>query len=110
MISMDGKDWDGDIHVEVLVIDMIKSTLKGFARITEHLQLAGFVAEAVHSNRAHHLVHGFARWLVLMKEISGKQNHINISFLGQAHDLVEALPAVISTNGIPLIVPDVVVG
>jgi hypothetical protein len=45
-----------------------------------------------------------------MKEISGKQNHINISFLGQAHDLVEALPAVISTNGIPLIVPDVVVG
>ena len=45
-----------------------------------------------------------------MKEISSQENHINILLFCQAHDLVEASPAIFATNGISLFEADMVVG
>ena len=44
-----------------------------------------------------------------MKKIPGEQYHIDISFFGQAHDLVKTFPTVIATNMIALVVTNVVV-
>jgi hypothetical protein len=45
-----------------------------------------------------------------MKQVSSQENHVNIPFLGQAHYFVEALPAVVPTDGISLVVADMVIG
>lgn len=44
-----------------------------------------------------------------MKEISGEQHHVDIVFLGQAHDFVETFPAVISPNRVSFVVADMIV-
>ena len=45
-----------------------------------------------------------------MEQVSSQENHINIPFLGQAHYFVEALPAVVPTDGISLVVADMIIG
>lgn len=45
-----------------------------------------------------------------MEQVSSQEDHINISFLGQAHYFVEALPAVVPTDGISLVVADMIIG
>ncbi len=44
-----------------------------------------------------------------MEEVAGQQDHVHVSFPRQAHDFVEALPAVVAANGVPLVVPDMAV-
>jgi len=44
-----------------------------------------------------------------VEEVSGKQDHVDIFVFGEAHDFVKAFPAVIATDGITLIVPNMVI-
>jgi len=44
-----------------------------------------------------------------MEEVARKENHVHISLLGQAHDFMEGLPTVISTDWISLCIADMVV-
>lgn len=45
-----------------------------------------------------------------MKEIPSKQDHIDVPLFCQAHDFVEALPAVVAPNVVSLVVTDMTVG
>jgi hypothetical protein len=45
-----------------------------------------------------------------MEQITGEQDHIDISFSGKSHDLVKSLPTVLATNGISLAVADMIIG
>ena len=44
-----------------------------------------------------------------MEEVSGKQDHVDIFVFRQAHNLMEALPAIITTNVISLVVADMTI-
>ena len=110
MVPMDGKDRDPHVDVQILIIHMVKGTLEILTGITEHLQLTRFITQAVHPDRAHHLVHGLPGRLVLVEQIPSQQHHVDILLLGQAHDFVITLPAVVAPNGISFIVPNMVVG
>jgi len=77
--------------------------------VTQHLQLTGLVTVTVHTERSHDLIHGLSRRLVFVEEVSGKQDHVDIFVFGEAHDFVKAFPAVIATDGITLIVPNMVI-
>ena len=44
-----------------------------------------------------------------MKEVSCKQYHVDILILGQRHDFVKALGAVISPDRVPLVVANMAV-
>lgn len=86
------------------------SPSKLLARIAQHLQLTRLLSVAIHPQASHDLVHGLARRLVLVEEIASEQDHVDIAFFRQAHDLMEGLPAVIATDGIAFVVADMVVG
>lgn len=45
-----------------------------------------------------------------MEQVSGQEYHIDIPFLGQAHYFVEALPAVVPTDRVSLVVADMIIG
>jgi hypothetical protein len=45
-----------------------------------------------------------------MEQVACEEHHVHIAFPGKAHHLVEAFPAVISSDWISLVVPDMVVG
>lgn len=45
-----------------------------------------------------------------MEQVSREQDHVDISFLGQTHHFVEALPAIVTPDRITLVVTDMVVG
>ena len=109
MIAVDREDWNGHVDIWVLVVDVIECTGKLLAGITEHLQLARFLAIAVHAQASHDLIHGLAGWLVLMEEIAREKNHVDVTLLGEAHDLVEGLPAVVATDCIAFAVADMIV-
>ena len=78
MVPVDREDRNTNVHVWILVVDMIEDPvpcisislhmisgissaepLKDLAAITEHLQLARLVAQAVHPKRSHDIEHGF---------------------------------------------------
>lgn len=82
---------------------------KLLACITEHLDLAGLVAEAVHPQAAHDLVHRFAGRLVFVEKVACKKDHVDIAFAGQAHDFVESFPAVIAPDRVAFGIADMVV-
>lgn len=44
-----------------------------------------------------------------MEKVTCEENHINVASLGELHDFVESLPAIVATNGITFIVADMVV-
>lgn len=85
VIAVDGKDRNGDIDVGIFVVDVVERSIdvstsscndvwirislpsKLLACIAQHLDFAGLVAEAVHSQTSHDLVHRFARWFVIME-------------------------------------------
>lgn len=120
------EDRYGDVDIGIFVVDMVECSIsfsswrmlfmafnilpsKSLAPITQHLQLARLLSVAVHAQASHHLVHRFTRRLVLVEEIAGEQDHIDIAFLGQTHNLVKRLPAVIATDRISFVVADMVV-
>ena len=82
---------------------------KLFACIAQHLDLAGLVSEAIHSQTAHDLVHRFARWFVVVEKVTSQKDHVDIAFPRQAHDFVESLPTVIATNWVAFAIADMVV-
>lgn len=82
---------------------------KVFTAVTQHLQLAWLVAITVLAQTPHDLVHGLPRGLVLMEQITGQENHVDIPSLGQLHDFVEGLPAIVATNRVALIIADMIV-
>lgn len=45
-----------------------------------------------------------------MEKISSKQHHIDVSIFGKAHNLMEALPAIIASDSISLGVANMAVG
>ena len=45
-----------------------------------------------------------------MEEVSSQEHHVNISVFGQTHNFVEALPAVVTSNGICLREANMIVG
>lgn len=79
------------------------------AAVAQHLQLARLIAETVGAKTAHDLIHGLPGRLVLMKEVASEENHVYVPLLCRDHDLVERLPAVISTDGITFTIADMVV-
>lgn len=110
VVPMDGKDRDPHVDVHILIVHMVKSTLEILTGITEHFQLTRFITQTVHPDRAHYLIHGLPGRLVLVEQIPSQQHHVDILLLGQTHHFVEALPAVVSPDGISFIVPNMVVG
>jgi hypothetical protein len=44
-----------------------------------------------------------------MEKITGEQDHVDVTLLGERHDFVETLPAVVPADRIPLVVPDMIV-
>lgn len=44
-----------------------------------------------------------------MEEIAGQKNHVDIPFLGQAHNLVKGFPTVVAPNRIALVIADMIV-
>ena len=44
-----------------------------------------------------------------MEQVSCQQHHINIPLLRQAHDLVEASPAIIATNVVSLAIANMII-
>ena len=49
-------------------------------------------------------MHGLARGLILVEQVSAVQDHIDVMFFSKTHDFVECLPAVIAPYWITLIV------
>lgn len=45
-----------------------------------------------------------------MEEVSSEKNHVNITFFGETHNFMETLPAVVATDGVALIVSDMIIG
>jgi hypothetical protein len=127
MVTMDGEHRNCDIDILVFVVDVIESTVavsgsclvnsvcngnlpsELLAGVTQHFNLARFVTETVLPQTAHNLVHRFARWLVLVEQITSQKNHVNLSFLGQAHDLVESFPTVVTPDRVAFVVSDMIV-
>lgn len=92
MVAMNREYRDRDVNVRIFVVDVVEravdSTLtsrhleveiathnspsKLLARITQHLDLAGLIAEAIHPQASHDLIHRFPRRLILMKEIASE--------------------------------------
>lgn len=70
MVAMDREDWNGDVDIWVFVVDIVESAVIGMSEsqpayhydrykprkhltaIAKHFQLAGFFAQAVHSERS----------------------------------------------------------
>lgn len=44
-----------------------------------------------------------------MKKVSCEEDHVDISFFGQAHDFMEAFPAVVASDWVALIVANMIV-
>lgn len=44
-----------------------------------------------------------------MEEISSEQNHVDVSFSGQAHDFIESLPTVVAPDRVAFVVADMIV-
>jgi hypothetical protein len=109
VIPVDREHGDGDVDVGILVVDMGEGALEDFGGIAQKLELAGFHAKAVLSQRAHDLVHGLSRWLVVVEEVAAEQDHVDILSAGELHDLVKGAPAVILANGISLLKADMVI-
>ena len=82
---------------------------KLFACIAQHLDLAGLVSEAIHSQTAHDLVHRFARWFVVVEKVTSQKDHVDIAFPRQAHDFVESFPAIVATDGVAFAIADMIV-
>ena len=110
VVSVDRKHRDGDVDVGVLVVDVREGTLEDFGGVTEKLELAGLHAETVLSERAHDLVHGLARWLVIVEQVATEEDHIDIPSAGKLHNLVKCAPAVIFPDRVSLLESHVVVG
>jgi hypothetical protein len=70
VVTVDRKDRDTDVDVQVFIVHVVEGALEVFAGIAQQFQLARLVSETVHANRAHYLVHGLSRRLVLMEEIA----------------------------------------
>ena len=128
MIAVDREDRYRHIDIRILVVDMIElpasdqqlhalhthspltnSPIKLLARIAQHLQLARLLAITIHAQTPHHLVHRLPAGLVVVEEVAGQKNHVDVAFFGQAHDFVEGLPAVVAAVGVSLVVADMVV-
>lgn len=45
-----------------------------------------------------------------MEQIPGQQDHIDISFFREAHDFMKGFPAIVTTNMVTLIKPDMIIG
>jgi len=88
VITMDGEDGNGDVDVRIFVVDVVERAIsisisgcnaililislpsELLACVAQHLDLAGLVAEAVHSQTAHDLVHRLARWFVFVEKVA----------------------------------------
>lgn len=44
-----------------------------------------------------------------MEEVSSKKHHVDVLLFCQTHNFVEALPAVIATDGVSLVIADMAV-
>ena len=110
MVAMDRENRNSHIDVEIFVIHMVECPLEVFTGVTEHFQLTGLIAQTVHPDRAHYLVHGFSGRLVLVKEIACEKHHVDITLSSEAHHLMETLPTVIAPDRVSFVVPDMVVG
>lgn len=44
-----------------------------------------------------------------MEEIACQKDHVDISFLGQAHDFIEGFPTIIAPDRIAFVVADMIV-
>lgn len=85
------------------------SPLKVLACIAQHLELARLVPEAAHPQAAHDMIHALPARLVVMEKVATMQDHVDVVLLGQHHNFVERLPAVVAANGVALVVPDMAV-
>lgn len=106
---MDRKHRDRDIDMLVLVVGMVECSLEILTRITQHLQLTRLVPKAIHPQASHNLIQALPARHVLMEEISAVQHHVNVVLLSELHDLVERLPAVVATDVVAFVVPDMAV-
>lgn len=82
---------------------------KVFAAVAQHLQFARLVTEAVLTQTSHDLVHGLSRRLVFVEKVTSEKDHIDVASLGELHDFVESLPAIVATNRIAFIVANMIV-
>lgn len=127
------EDWDCDVDVLVVVVDVVErpippikisptpstaisknpqemaSPLKVLTRVAQHLELTRLVAEAIHSQGPHHLIHRLAGRLVLVEQVAGEEDHVHVALLRETHDLVEALPAIVAPDGVAFVVSYMVV-
>ena len=99
-----------------------------FVRVAKKLYLDWSVSEGVFSEEGHDLVQAIPRRTVLVKEISGKEDKVDlwpsgserralisdcvtdIMLDGELKDLLERIYGVLSTDWVPFEVADVVVG
>jgi len=78
VVAVDGEDWEGHVDVGVLIVDVAEGALENLGRVAEELELAGLHPEAVLPEGPDDLVHGFPRGFVVVEEVPGEENHVDL--------------------------------
>jgi hypothetical protein len=78
VVAMNCEDWNCNVEIMVFIVDMVEGAGERLAGVAEHLQLAGTVAQAVQPQRSHHLIESLARRGILVEEVAGQEDQIDI--------------------------------
>lgn len=79
MVAVDGKDRDRNVDIGIFVIDVWESTFEHRCSIGKKLQRTRLHAQAVLSEGSHDLVKGLSRGFVVVEEITGEKNHVDLT-------------------------------
>lgn len=86
------------------------SSLQAYADIAYDFQGDRSASHTILSHQRNSLVQAPSAWLVLVEEVSGEQEHVYLVGHCKLEDLLESLDRVSSSDGISLVVANVVVG
>ena len=70
--------------------------LESLTSITQQFQLARLLSQTIHAKGSHDLIHGLPRRLVIVEEITGEEDHVNLH--PSASTLADVLPAIKRTS------------
>ena len=88
---------------------MRKGPLKNLSCVAQELEFTGLHAQTILPERTHNLIHRLAGWFIIVEEVATKEDHVDITSLGELHDLIKGTPTVILPNGISLLVANMVI-
>mmetsp|Transcript_23312 Transcript_23312/g.71410 ORF Transcript_23312/g.71410 Transcript_23312/m.71410 type:complete len:254 (-) Transcript_23312:95-856(-) len=89
VVAMDREDGELDIHVGILKVDLPVLVVKGGVAIGDHIESHCSLAKDVIAEQLHALLYGTPRRLVVVEQVAGKEDEIDLELVGLDEQLLE---------------------